>query len=53
MSKPKLFSRPAGVLNVGMVVVTTLLTCCGFFGYWRFGEETKGNLALNLPESEA
>lgn len=52
MKKPKLFARPAGVLNIGMVVVSTLLAFCGFFGYWKWGEETKGSLTLNLPEKE-
>lgn len=52
MKKPDLFTRRAGVLNVGMFVVTSLLACCGFFGYWRWGEETQGSLTLNLPQHE-
>lgn len=52
MKKPKLFSRPLGVLNLGMVVVSTLLACCGFLGYWRWGEQTEGSLTLNLPKHE-
>lgn len=52
MKKPKLFARRAGVLNVGMVVVSTLLACCGLFGYWKWGEEVKGSLTLNLPQKE-
>lgn len=52
MRKPKLFNRRLGVLNTGMVVVTSLLCSVGFFGYWKYGEEVKGSLTLNLPDSE-
>lgn len=53
MKKQELFTRRAGVLNVGMFVVTTILALCGFFGYWKWGEETEDSLILNLPQHES
>lgn len=52
MKKPKLFARPAGVLNVGMAVVTILYITVGFLGYLKFGQLVKGSVTLNLPEHE-
>lgn len=52
MKKPKLFSRPSGVLNVGMIFVGTLFITMGFVGYWKYGEGVKGSLTLNLPEKD-
>jgi len=50
MKKPKQFSTAFGVLNVGMVIVTSLIVLTGFMGYWRFGDSVRGSLTLNLPE---
>lgn len=50
MKKPKQFSTAFGVLNVGMVIVTSLIVLTGFMGYWRFGDAVRGSLTLNLPE---
>ncbi|XP_049538262.1 proton-coupled amino acid transporter 4-like [Anopheles darlingi] len=52
MRRPHDFSRPLGVLNVGMTVVTLLFTTTGFLGYLKWGEEVKGSLTLNLPDGE-
>jgi proton-coupled amino acid transporter len=49
MRKPTNFSKVCGVLNVGMVVVTTIFVCFGFMGYLKFGEAVEGSLSLNLP----
>lgn len=48
MKKPKLFSRPSGVLNVGMVFVASLFICVGFMSYWQWGEGIRGSVTLNL-----
>lgn len=52
MKKPAQFDRGFGVLNVGMVIISTLFLMCGFFGYWKWGEQVAGSLTLNLPETE-
>lgn len=52
MKKPKKFSRPAGVLNIGMVFVASLFIIVGFVGYWQWGELVKGSVTVNLPETE-
>lgn len=38
-----------GVLNVGMTIVTLIILTMGFVGFWRFGDDVKGSLTLNLP----
>ncbi|VVC39501.1 Amino acid transporter, transmembrane domain [Cinara cedri] len=50
MKNPKQFSTVFGVLNVGMVIVTSLIMLTGFMGYLRFGDAVRGSLTLNLPE---
>lgn len=52
MREPAKFSSLGGVLNVGMTVVTFIFISFGAIGYWKYGEETKGSLTLNLPEHE-
>lgn len=52
MLEPKKFSKPLGVLNIGIVIVTSLFILIGFIGYWRWGDEVKGSVTLNLPEGE-
>lgn len=46
------FPRGFGVLNVGMVLVTIILTSTGFLGYLKYGEEVEGSLTLNMPKDE-
>lgn len=52
MKNPSNFSRPIGVLNVGVTMQTILFLCLGIFGYWKYGEATEGSLTLNLPTDE-
>jgi len=49
MIKPNKFASTMGVLNVGMTIVTFIILTMGFVGFWRFGDEVKGSLTLNLP----
>lgn len=49
MRKPRDFHRPAGVLNVGMVIVTSLFLVIGFFGYLKYGDAIESSISLNLP----
>lgn len=50
MKKPKLFSRPVGVLNVGMVLIAFLFVAVGFVGYWKYGENVAATVTMNLPK---
>lgn len=52
MKKPSNFSRPVGVLNVGMIFVTTLFITFGFFGFLKWGDDVAGSLTLNLPQQQ-
>lgn len=52
MKRPKLFARPSGVLNVGMVFVASLFIVMGFVSYWKWGEGILGTVTLNLPEKD-
>lgn len=49
MSNPSDFDRKFGVLNIGFMVITTVYTFIGFFGYLKWGEGVEGTLTLNLP----
>lgn len=49
MKKPNRFASTMGVLNVGMTIVTFIILTMGFVGFWRFGDDVKGSLTLNLP----
>ena len=52
MREPKNFAKPFGVLNVGMVLVTTIFTTFGLFGYLKYGENIEGSITLNLPHDQ-
>lgn len=52
MKKPESFNTTFGVLNTGMVLVSTIYVALGTIGYWRYGEDTAGSLTLNLPVNE-
>lgn len=53
MKTPQDFGGWNGVLNTGMVVVATLYTAVGFFGYLKYGNAaTKGSITLLLPANE-
>ncbi|KAK4872814.1 hypothetical protein RN001_014843 [Aquatica leii] len=48
MKTPKSFGGYFGVLNFAMFFVTLLYAGIGFLGYWRYGEETRSSITLNL-----
>lgn len=52
MKKPQSFSKPLGVLNIGMVFVSGIFISFGAVGYWKYGEDTAASLTLNLPIEE-
>ncbi|KAH8274488.1 hypothetical protein KR018_006845, partial [Drosophila ironensis] len=52
MATPKAFVRPCGIMNVGMSIVLGLYILLGFFGYWKYGDEAKGSVTLNIPQTE-
>ncbi|KAH8402880.1 hypothetical protein KR222_008485, partial [Zaprionus bogoriensis] len=52
MSTPRAFVQPCGIMNWGMTIVLCLYVFLGFFGYWRYGDEAKGSVTLNIPQDE-
>ncbi|KAJ6647742.1 Proton-coupled amino acid transporter-like protein pathetic, partial [Pseudolycoriella hygida] len=52
MKTPQNFIGCPSVLNTGMLVVVILYTTVGFFGYWKYGDDTAGSITLNLPTEE-
>lgn len=52
MKKPENFSKPLGVLNVGMIFLTIMFIFFGMFGYWKFGDEVASSITLNLPSDQ-
>jgi proton-coupled amino acid transporter len=53
MAEPTAFGGIVGVLNTSMTIVACLYTGMGFFGFLKFGDDVKGNIALNLPPGPA
>lgn len=54
MKNPQDFGGWNGVLNTGMVIVATLYTLVGFFGYLKYGDRAVlGSVTLLLPPDEA
>lgn len=49
MERPKSFGGTCGVLNIGMIIVTGLYGFVGFFGYVKYGDNSKDSITLNLP----
>ncbi|CAH0560787.1 unnamed protein product [Brassicogethes aeneus] len=53
MKNPQDFGGWNGVLNTGMVVVASLYTAVGFFGYLKYGDQAVlGSVTLLLPPDE-
>ncbi|KAG1676409.1 Proton-coupled amino acid transporter 4 [Nymphon striatum] len=51
MKTPKEFHGITGVLNTGMTLVGILIFGLGFYGYLKFGNNAKGSITLNLPQT--
>lgn len=49
IKNPRDFHKPTGVLNMGMVVVSSLFLIIGFFGYLKYGDDIQSSISLNLP----
>jgi len=49
MKTPQSFGGKCGVINVSMMIVGCLYIIVGFFGYVKYGNESKGSITLNLP----
>ncbi|KAK4880650.1 hypothetical protein RN001_008796 [Aquatica leii] len=52
MQTPKSFGGYFGVLNFAMFFITLLYAGIGFLGYWRYGEETRSSITLNLENQD-
>lgn len=49
MKVPSRFGTWNGVMNTGMVLVACAYFGMGFFGFLKYGQDVKGNIAFNLP----
>ena len=49
MERPQQMGALFGVLNVGIIIVTTFYFMIGFLGYVKYGDEVKASLTLSLP----
>lgn len=49
MREPEAFGGLNGVLNTAMVIVGSLYTAMGFYGFLKYGSDVKGSITLNLP----
>ncbi|XP_032691428.1 proton-coupled amino acid transporter 1 isoform X2 [Odontomachus brunneus] len=52
MKNPNNFSKPLGVLNVGMVIVGSMFVAIGFLSYLKYGNEVAGSVTLNLDSAK-
>lgn len=52
MKTPKAYLKPFGIMNIGMTIVLSLYIILGFFGYWKYGDASKGSVTLNIPQEE-
>ncbi|XP_060581832.1 proton-coupled amino acid transporter 1-like [Ruditapes philippinarum] len=46
------FLGKVGVLNLGLTLVIVLDNAVGFYGYLKYGEDTRGSITLNLPNDQ-
>ncbi|GJQ67749.1 hypothetical protein Trydic_g16554 [Trypoxylus dichotomus] len=52
MKTPKYFGGWFGIYNRSIAILLSLNTALGFLGFWKYGEETKPSIALNLPPDD-
>ncbi|CAF1566791.1 unnamed protein product [Adineta ricciae] len=52
MREPESYRGLFGVLNIGIIIVTTLYFFVGLFGYLRYGADARGSITLNLPNDQ-
>lgn len=52
MATPKDFLGFNGVLNTGMVLMTSGYLASGFFGYLKYGENTASTILLNFSTND-
>ena len=50
MKNPKHLTHGPRLLYIAMLIVGILTTAVGFFGYWKYGDDVKGAISLNLPD---
>lgn len=49
MKRPEQMGGFAGLINLSYVILLILYFTVGFFGYLKFGAQSKGSITLNLP----
>jgi len=50
MKTPQYFTGFCGLMNVGMIFITIGYVSIAFLGYWRYGDDIKPSIILNLPQ---
>lgn len=48
MKQKKQFGGPCGVLNLTVLVGLSVTMLVGFLGYWKYGDNVKDSVTLNL-----
>lgn len=51
IDQPTNFSKPFGVLNVGMLIITFFYCSLGIVGYARFGDQVADSITHHLPNT--
>lgn len=51
MKTPQAFGGLTGVLHTSMVLVASIYTAIGFYGYLKYGESVAATITLNLDPS--
>ena len=52
MRRPQDLGGWDGVLNLSMVILTSLYAATGFYGYLKFGDNIEAAITLNLPDDD-
>ncbi|RZF47992.1 hypothetical protein LSTR_LSTR002058 [Laodelphax striatellus] len=52
MKNPKHFIGCPSVLNIGMMILVTLYSITGFFGFLKYGSATDDSITFNLPTGD-
>ncbi|CAB3258805.1 unnamed protein product [Arctia plantaginis] len=52
MENPRRFVGLCGLLSIGMIIILSLFVLMGVPGYFKYGDETKASITLNLPQEQ-
>lgn len=52
MKTPRDFRGKTGILNRAMVIIVSLYTGLGLFGYLKYGADIESTITVNLPQDD-